>query len=52
MARISLKEREMEHKSKRGLFIAGDGVRPPAETKREGGRTCDGKALRPFYTRE
>lgn len=37
MARISLKEREVEHKSKRGLFIANDGVRPLRETKREGG---------------
>lgn len=52
MARISLKERVMEHKSRRGLFIAGDGVRPPAETKREGGETCAGKASRLFYTRE
>lgn len=52
MARISLKEREVEHKSKRGLFIANDGVRPLRETKREGGGNCAGKALRPFYTRE
>ena len=40
MARISLKEREMEHKSKRGVFIAGDGVRPPAETKRGWKNLC------------
>lgn len=50
MARISLKERDIEHKKKRRMFIADDGVRPLGKTKREGGGNCSGKTLRPFYT--
>jgi len=40
LARISLKERKVEHNSKRDLFIADDGVRPLKKTKREGGGNC------------